>query len=119
MSNFYGAPEVLVHEVQQKLKNGDKFVLLDVREADELAKVKLDPPNLEWIPLSRIARDRLQALSENLLDKNTEIVVICHHGIQSAQFTAWRRVQGWNNIYSMDGGLAAFARDVDLFIGSY
>jgi rhodanese-related sulfurtransferase len=119
MPNFYSAPEVSVHEVQQKLKNGDKFILLDVREADELAKVKLDHPYLQWIPLSRIAQDRLKALSENLLDKDVEIVVICHHGIRSAQLTAWLRSQGWDNIYSMDGGLAAFAREIDPSIGTY
>ena len=119
MPNFYSAPEVSVQDVQQKLKNGDEFILLDVREADELAKVKLDHPYLQWIPLSRIARDPLKALSKNVLDKNFEIIVICHHGIRSAQVTAWLRSQGWDNIYSMDGGLAAFAREIDPSIGTY
>ncbi|MEJ2537373.1 MAG: hypothetical protein P8048_10045, partial [Calditrichia bacterium] len=93
MPNFYSAPEVSVQDVQQKLKNGDEFVLLDVREADELAKLRLDHPYLQWIPLSRIARDRLKALSKNVLDKNFEIIVICHHGVRSAQLTAWLRSQ--------------------------
>ncbi|MFN2127787.1 MAG: rhodanese-like domain-containing protein [Anaerolineales bacterium] len=46
-------------------------------------------------------------------------MVICHHGVRSAQLTAWLRSQGWDNIYSMDGGLAAFAREIDPSIGTY
>jgi rhodanese-related sulfurtransferase len=119
MPNFYGAPEISVFEVDHKMKTGKNFILLDVRESDELKKSRLIHPNVQFSPLSRINRKRLKALPERALRKEEEIVVICHHGIRSALVTAWLRNEGWKNVFSMDGGLAAYARHIDSSIGTY
>ncbi len=119
MANFYGAPEISIHEVNRRLRRGEEFILLDVREPDELKKASLDHPNVQLTPLSRISREKLDAFPDTVLHKDEEIVVICHHGIRSALVTAWLRQQGWEKVYSMEGGLAAYAREVDPSIGSY
>ena len=41
MVNPYGAPEITVKQVDDKRKNGDSFVWLDVREAEEVAPADL------------------------------------------------------------------------------
>jgi rhodanese-related sulfurtransferase len=119
MPNFYLAPEISVYEVNRKIKAGEKFILLDVRELDELNKGRFIHPDVRFSPLSRINLERLKALSERTVRKNEEIIVICHHGIRSALVTAWLRNEGWKNVFSMDGGLAAYARHIDPSIGSY
>ncbi len=119
MPNVYNAPEISIQKVNQKLRSGEKFILLDVREPNELEKVRLDHPNLEITPFSRITRHKIEALPDSVRLKDEEIVVICHHGIRSALVTAWLREQGWKNVFSMEGGLAAYARDIDSTIGTY
>jgi rhodanese-related sulfurtransferase len=119
MLNFYGAPEISVFEVDHKMKAGENFILLDVRESDELKKSRLIHPNVHFSPLSRINREKLKALPERALQRDEEIIVICHHGIRSALVTAWLRNEGWKNVFSMDGGLAAYARHIDPSVGSY
>lgn len=119
MSNFYGAPEISIYEVNRKLREGERFILLDVREKSELSKARLDHPNLILSPFSQLSAEKLAALPERLLKKDEEIIVICHHGIRSALVTAWLRQHGWNRVFSMEGGLAAYAREIDPSIGSY
>ena len=119
MPNFYNAPEISIQEVDRKLRAGEKFILLDVREKFELDKAKIDHPNLLVTPFSRLSKEKLDALPERALQKDEEIVVLCHHGIRSALVTTWLRQQGWNRVYSMDGGLAAWAREIDPAVGSY
>jgi rhodanese-related sulfurtransferase len=119
MPNFYNAPEVSIHEVDRKLRANEKFVLLDVREPAELEKAKLQHPNMVLTPLSELTEKRLDALPQVTRPKDQEIVVICHHGIRSALVTAWLLNEGWQNVYSMAGGLAAWASQIDPTIGSY
>ena len=119
MPNFYNAPEISIHEVDRKLKADEKFILLDVREPAELDRARLNHPNLVLTPLSELTQKRQDALPETLKDRTQEIVVICHHGIRSALVTAWLLSIGWQNVYSMAGGLAAYAGEIDPSIGSY
>ena len=117
--NPYGVPGLSVQEVAQKRKNGDEFLLLDVREPNELLLVNLGQAVLT-APLSQLARQGPEALPENILtNKEAEIVVVCHHGNRSAQVTAWLRQQGWTNVFNMDGGVEAYAIAVDPTIGRY
>lgn len=119
MANPYGAPEIDVLKVAEKIKNKEKFILLDVREQVELLRAKLDVEQLHVIPLSLMAREQLACLPAEMQDKDTEIVVICHHGNRSAQVTVWLLNNGWSNVLSLAGGINAYARFVDPTIGFY
>ena len=117
--NPYGVPGLSVQEVAQKRDNGDSFVLLDVREPNELLYANLGKGVL-LAPLSDLAQQGLEALPEAVLaDKEAEIVVLCHHGSRSAQVTAWLQQQGWTNVLNMDGGIDAYAIAVDPTVGRY
>jgi rhodanese-related sulfurtransferase len=119
MPNPYGAPEISVQEVAEKREEGENFVLIDCREAHELNYANLGD-DIILVPLSELATRQLEALPESVSeDKEAEIVVFCHTGVRSGQVTMWLRQQGWNNVFSMAGGIEAYARQIDPDIGFY
>ena len=60
------------------------------------------------------------ALPDSILaDKTVEIVVMCHHGIRSAQVSMWLLRQGWQNVFNLQGGINAYALEVDPLVGQY
>lgn len=119
MANPYGAPEIDVQAVSEKIKNNESFILMDVREQVELVRVKLETDQLVIVPLSQLARQQLSGLPGVFEDKEKEVIVICHHGNRSAQVTAWLINNGWKNVVSMAGGVDAYARFIDPNIGFY
>jgi rhodanese-related sulfurtransferase len=112
-------PEITVTELAQKLKTEDKFILLDVREPHELNLARLGDDRVEVTPMSRLAREGTNALSESAASPDATIYVMCHHGNRSSQVTAWLAQQGWKNIYNVRGGIDEYARKVDPAVGSY
>lgn len=112
-------PEITVTELSQKLKSDDKFVLLDVRELYELDFARLTDSRLDVTPMSRLAREGIQALSESASSKDATIYVMCHHGNRSGQVAAWLAQQGWKNVFNVRGGIDEFARQVDSSVGFY
>jgi rhodanese-related sulfurtransferase len=112
-------PEINVNELSQKLQSDEKFILLDVRELTELDYAKLTDSRLEVTPMSQLAREGTKALSESAQSQDATIYVLCHHGNRSGQVTAWLAQQGWNNIFSVRGGIDEYARKIDSSIGFY
>lgn len=119
MPNPYGAPEISVQDVEQKRQAGDSFVWLDVREQDEVANVQIDDERIVVLPLSELAQRQLDAIPATMDEKATEIITFCHHGMRSAQVTAWLTQQGWTNVTSMAGGIDAWAHEIDSSVGFY
>ena len=117
--NPYGAPGLSVQEFAEKRENGDQFILLDVREPNELLYANLGDSAV-LAPLSKLVHQGPEALpAEVLADKESEIIVLCHHGNRSAQVTVWLRQQGWTNVLNLDGGIEAYAIAVDPSVGRY
>ena len=119
MSSLPGIPEITVQETARKLKDGEFFIILDVREAWELEHARLPGEQVIHAPMSQLARQGVYALPAELADKAQDIVVICHHGVRSAEVTAWLLRQGWQKVRSMAGGVDAYAALVDPSIGKY
>ena len=112
-------PEITVNELSEKLRSEDSFILLDVREPMELDMAELADSRLEVTPMSRLAQEGVDALSESAKSKDSVIYVMCHHGNRSAQVTAWLAQQGWKNVFNVRGGIHEYARSVDNSIGFY
>ena len=112
-------PEVTVNELSEKLKSEDSFILLDVREPMELDMAELADRRLEVTPMSRLAQEGVDALSESAKSKDSVIYVMCHHGNRSAQVTAWLAQQGWKNVFNVRGGIHEYAQRIDNTIGFY
>lgn len=112
-------PEITVEELSEKMKSQEKFVLLDVREPYELEQASLSDPRLEATPMSRLAREGVNALSDAALNQEGTLYVLCHHGARSAQVTGWLVAQGWKHVFSVRGGIDAYAHKVDRLVGFY
>ena len=118
--SFLNVPEIDVRELARKLQSDDEsFVLMDVREAWELDQAMIVDSRLKVMPTSRLAQLGSEALPENVQDKNTEILVLCHHGVRSAQVTQWLLTRGWNNVFSIRGGIDDYAKRIDASVGKY
>ena len=119
VANPFVAPEISVQEVQNRIADGQPFVWLDVREPNELAFAAIRDERIVLAPLSELAARQLNALPAEALDQETSIVVLCHHGIRSAQVTLWLLQQGWRNVLNMAGGINAWAKEIDSEVGMY
>ncbi len=80
-------------------------LLLDVRENWEFEICSIEDSQL--IPMGQIPTKIDQ------LDKKQEIVVICHHGIRSANVCHYLEHEGFEKMVNLSGGVDAWARDVD------
>jgi rhodanese-related sulfurtransferase len=112
-------PEIDVQTLARKLRSGEAFIVLDVREPWELERARLADPQVETAPMSALARQGISALPESARSPEAEIYVLCHHGNRSAQVTAWLAQQGWNAVYNIRGGIDAYAAEVDDSVGFY
>ena len=112
-------PEITVTELSDRLKSEALFILLDVREPHELNFAKITDSRLEVTPMSQMAREGTNALSESAKSQDSTIYVMCHHGNRSAQVTAWLAQQGWKNVFNVHGGIDEYARQIDHSVGFY
>jgi rhodanese-related sulfurtransferase len=80
-------------------------VLLDVREPWEYQTCRIEGSTLA--PMNTIpARVRE-------LDPETETVVICHHGARSQQVALFLERNGFSNLYNLQGGVNAWANQIE------
>jgi rhodanese-related sulfurtransferase len=91
--------------------DGEKPILLDVREPWELRICRLE--GSQSIPMGEIA------YGLDALPRDRDILVICHHGIRSYQVARFLEQQGFPRVINLDGGLAAWARDLDPRMPTY
>jgi rhodanese-related sulfurtransferase len=89
--------------------------LIDVREPEEVAIASL--PHFTNLPLSQFADWSEQIATQ--FDPHTETIVLCHHGIRSAQMCQWLVNQGFTNVHNVHGGIAEYATQVDAQVPQY
>ncbi len=103
--------EVSPQEVHASLQAADAPMLLDVREPWEFAICHIR--DALSVPMNAIP----SRLAE--LDPDRPVVVICHHGGRSAQVGAFLERNGFSDVRNLTGGVAAWARTVDLSMPTY
>ncbi|MBD2077541.1 rhodanese-related sulfurtransferase [Phormidium sp. FACHB-592] len=109
-------PQIRVAELAQRLATpSDAVQFVDVREASELALAKLD--GFEHLPLSEFAE--WSGDIQTRLDPQKETIVLCHHGVRSAQMCQWLQTQGFTQVRNVVGGIDAYAIAVDPSIAQY
>ena len=98
-------------ELKTKLDNGNKTILLDVREAWEYELCNIpDSINISMSNVDKMLSD---------LNADEEIVVICHHGMRSFQVASYLENNGFSQISNLEGGIDAWAHTVDPDMAQY
>jgi rhodanese-related sulfurtransferase len=89
--------------VKEKLDNGEKPYILDVRGADEFESTRLGIGE-KLIPLDEL-RKRQGELPE---DKDGEIITYCAVSMRGYEAALALEASGWRNVRVMEGGIAAW-----------
>lgn len=104
--------QLSVTQLRDALAAGEKLVLLDVREPQELALASL--PGAVHIPMGDI-RYRMDEL-----DPDARTVVMCHHGVRSWHVANFLVERGdFSEVQNLAGGIDAWSLDVDPSVPRY
>ena len=110
---FPGAKEIkslTVQELQQRLAAGD-ITLIDVRPASGRAQAA---PLAQARVLEEEGYDALAALP-----KDTALAFICHHGVSSRGVAERFAAHGFSNVHNVEGGMDAWAEQIDPSVPRY
>jgi rhodanese-related sulfurtransferase len=102
---------ISVRDLADMRSAGKEHTILDVREARELDVCRLE--GALHIPVAEIPA-RTDDLPMNQL-----LVVLCHHGARSQMVVDFLRGAGFENAVNLDGGIDAWACDVDQSMPRY
>lgn len=91
--------EVTIDDVKRRLDQGEKFLLIDVREESEYAKDHL--PGSIHLGKGIIERD----VEERVPDLRTPMILYCGGGFRSALAADNLQKMGYTQVLSMDGGV--------------
>lgn len=100
-----GGWDITAAELAERLRKGNHLRLLDVREPHELQISRIEGATL--IPLGQLA----SRLSE--LDSAEEMVVFCKAGTRSARALELLLSAGFRKVKNLQGGINAWAMEVD------
>ena len=92
-------------ELKQRLQSGERTVVLDVREHDEIALCRIE--GSVHVPMGEISRRARE------LDASAPTVCVCHHGVRSARVAAALVRLGFQQVYNLRGGIDRWAAEVD------
>jgi rhodanese-related sulfurtransferase len=106
--------EITVTAAKQKLDTQPTPILLDVREPQEYALARIEGSLL--IPMNSVPAElqKLEALADE-----SEILVLCHHGVRSLQVAAWLQARGIENAVSIQGGIDRWSVEIDPGVPRY
>ncbi|NJO77868.1 MAG: rhodanese-related sulfurtransferase [Cyanobacteria bacterium RM1_2_2] len=107
--------EITVEALAVRLAQGGDLQLIDVREPSEIATASID--GFTPLPLSQFAEWSGQIQAQ--FDPNIETIVLCHHGVRSAQMCQWLHQQGFTHLKNVTGGIDAYAIAVDPTVPRY
>jgi rhodanese-related sulfurtransferase len=91
--------------LKARLDRGNRVFILDVREPAEIAVAAF--PGATHIPMGDIPARVTE------LDPDRETVVVCHHGIRSAQVAAYLARMGFERVLNLSGGIDAWSQTAD------
>jgi adenylyltransferase/sulfurtransferase len=100
-------------EVAAMRAQGERFLLLDVREPSEFERARIE--GAELLPLGRLEAElgRLAAWRDDL------VVVHCHKGGRSARAARMLVQRGFRQVWNLSGGIEAWSLTVDPGVPRY
>ena len=99
------------HDVAGRLSSDRPPLLIDVREDWEVETASID----ESIHI------RMDDIPERHgeLPNDRDLVTVCHHGVRSAAVAKWLAQNGHARVTNLQGGIDAWAREVDQTVPRY
>jgi molybdopterin/thiamine biosynthesis adenylyltransferase/rhodanese-related sulfurtransferase len=97
--------DITPSELEAQLKSGSPLTLVDVREPHELEISHID--GTRNIPLGQLATRKDE------LDRQENIVLICKAGVRSTRALHILLGAGFRKLHNLQGGMNAWAREVD------
>ena len=102
--------EISVQELKEKIDKGEDFQLIDVREEFEYEVSNLGGT---LIPLGGIL------IEAEKVAKDKPVIVQCRSGKRSAAAIMQLEQLGYTNLYNLQGGILAWASEIDPTISVY
>jgi len=102
--------EITVQELKEKLDNKEDFQLIDVREDFEYETSNLGG---QLIPLGGII------IEADKISKDKPVVVMCRSGKRSAAAIMQLEQLGYTNLSNLQGGILAWAAEIDPELSVY
>ena len=103
--------KISLQEAADRLAADPRPKLLDIRQQAEYDLVRL--------PDAILFTDEIVAEITQGWDRDTEIICYCHHGIRSLSAATYLAEQGFTNVSSMNGGIDAWAKEIDPTLPQY
>lgn len=103
--------EISAADAAKLRETNPEVVFLDVREHSELAICRIE--GALHVPMGEIPE---RAAS---LPKGPPVVVLCHHGMRSAQVQRYLEAKGFENLINLAGGIHAWSLEVDPAVPTY
>ena len=100
-----------VGQLKDMLATEDQPVVVDVRSTGEREKA-------QW-PIEVVVLDADGMQTVGKMPKDTALVFACHIGKSSQGTAEHYRKEGFTNVYNLDGGIDAWAKEIDPSVPTY
>ena len=106
--------EISIHDAAALIDQAEEsFLLIDCREPDEYEICKIE--NSDLAPLSNFEME-IQTL---FIDEEDQALIYCHHGGRSLRAVEILRGLGYQNTFSISGGIDKWAQEIDTELPRY
>ena len=102
---------ITVQELNEILSSGEKTQIIDVREPYEWDICHIE--GAQNIPMNLIDE------SIDKISKDHTCVVMCHHGTRSMSVIQYLKMKGFKKLINLEGGIHAWANEVDKNMATY
>ena len=103
--------EVTVQELKHLIDSKAEFQLIDVREEHEYETCNV---NGELIPMSEVPDNT------DKIKKEGQVIIHCKSGNRSKQIIQFlEKNHGFTNLYNLQGGITAWANEIDHTMPTY
>mmetsp|Transcript_10737 Transcript_10737/g.32870 ORF Transcript_10737/g.32870 Transcript_10737/m.32870 type:complete len:245 (-) Transcript_10737:263-997(-) len=109
-----------VEELAEIVRQPDlraEYQLIDVRERGEVSTASIG--EFDVLPMSEFERWADSVENGRRYDPAKPTVVMCHHGMRSAQMAYYLAQQGFKDVYNLSGGIDAWSNNVDPSVPRY
>ena len=102
---------ITVHELKKMIDNNEEFHFIDVREQHEYELVNL---NAELIPMSVVPANIEK------FEREGKVIIHCRSGARSGNLIVQlQQIKGYDNLYNLEGGILAWATEIDKSMPTY